>query len=214
MKRHTTIGEQFNFGFIALMILLMILGYSARSAIGRIGGELSTAVNVTARKMDLVGGLRAQFQDLEAYARRTQFAFVVNHLVATNEKLGVRAACSMCHTLETRQTRERELGAMAAGIQATVAQLQPLVTTESGNKYLATVRTGIGNYVSLFSQYLKLTEQNQFDDAHGVLRDQMFPLVDEIDKVMTNCGMKSRRRSNCLTSALAGRFPTRAELNF
>jgi methyl-accepting chemotaxis protein len=185
MKRQTTIGEQFNLGFLAVMILMIILGYSARSAIGRIGGELSTAVNVTARKMDLVGGLRAQFQDLEAYARRTQFAFVVNHLVATNEKLGVRATCSMCHTLETRQTRERELGAMAAGIQATVAQLQPLVTTETGNKQLAAVRAGIGNYVSLYSQYLKLTEQNQFDDAHGVLRDQMFPIVDEIDKVMT-----------------------------
>src|SRR4029077_5228975 len=103
----------------------------------------------------LVGGLRAQFQDLEAYARRTQFAFVVNHLVATNEKLGVRATCSMCHVQETRQIRERELGAMAGGIHATAAQLQPLVTSESGNKHLATVRAGIGNYVSLYSQYLK-----------------------------------------------------------
>jgi hypothetical protein len=150
MKRQTTIGEQFNAGFLAVMILMIILGFSARSAIGRIGGELSTAVNVTARKMDL-GGLRAQFQDLEAYARRTQFAFVMNHLVATNEKLGVRAACSMCHMLETRQTRERELGAMAAAIQATVAQLQPLVTTASGNKHLAAVRAGTGNYVALYS---------------------------------------------------------------
>jgi methyl-accepting chemotaxis protein/methyl-accepting chemotaxis protein-1 (serine sensor receptor) len=185
MKRQTTIGEQFNLGFLAIMILMIVLGYSARSAIGRIGGELSTAVNVTARKMDLVGGLRTQCQDLEAYARRTQFAFVVNHLVATNEKLGVRATCSMCHILETRQTRESEMGAMAAGIQATVAQLQPLVVTESGKKYLAAVHDGIGNYVSLYSQYLKLTEQNQFDDAHGVLRDQMFPIVDEMDKVLT-----------------------------
>ena len=37
----------------------------------------------------------------------------------------------------------------------------------------------------LLSDYLKLTEQNQFDDAHAVLRDQMSPIVDQLDHVMT-----------------------------
>jgi methyl-accepting chemotaxis protein len=184
MKRQTTIGQQFTLGFLGIIVLFLILGYSAHSAINSIGMELEHAVNFTAKKMDLVGVLLGEFQDMKAYARRTQFSFVVNHLVQGNEQFGATATCSMCHILETRGTHERELGEMAAGIKATVAQLQPLVTTKNGEKYLQAVRADVDNYASLYSQYLKLTGQNQFDDAHGVLRDQMFPIVDEIEKAM------------------------------
>ncbi len=184
-KRQITIGQQFTFGFLGVMVLLVALGYSAVNGITKIGGELGTAVNVTARKISLVGSLRLDFQEMQAYARRTQFAFVVNHLVQTNEKVGANITCSMCHSLEGRETRERELGAMAVNVKKTVAQLLPLATTDSEKKCLATVQAGIDNYAPLFSEYLKLTERNQFDDAHGVLRDQMAPIVDEIDKVMT-----------------------------
>lgn len=167
------------------MVLLVTLGYSARNGMTKIGGELSAAVNLTARKIGLVGILKADFQDMQVYARRTQFAFVVNHLVGANEKFGANATCSTCHTLEGRETRERELGLMAVNIKKTVEQLRPLVTTKNEKKCLATVDAGIDHYVPLFSEYLILTERNQFDDAHGVLRDQMAPIVDEIDKVMT-----------------------------
>lgn len=166
------------------MVLLVTLGYAAVNGITQIGGELSTGVNSTARKISLVGTLRLNFQELQVYARRTQFAFVVNHLVQANEKFGANVTCSMCHTLEGRETRERELGDMAVNVKKTVAQLLPLITTESEKKCLATVQAGVDNYVPLFSEYLKLTERNQFDDAHGVLRDQMAPIVDDIDKVM------------------------------
>ncbi|HTS49496.1 MAG TPA: methyl-accepting chemotaxis protein [Bryobacteraceae bacterium] len=184
-KGQLTIGQQFTLGFFGIMLLLAALGYSARNGINRVGGELSAAVNVTARKIALVGDLRAGFQNMQVYARRTQFAFVVNHLVQTNEKFGATVACSMCHTLENRHTRESELGAMAASVKKIIAQLEPLVTTQSEKKGLAAVESGIDQYVPLFSQYLKLTEQNQFDDAHGILRDQMSPIVDQVDHVMT-----------------------------
>ncbi len=183
-KSQMTIGQQFTLGFFGIMLLLAALGYSARNGINTIGGELSTAVNVTARKIGLVGDLRADFQDMQVYARRTQFAFVVNHLVQTNGKFGAAVACSMCHTLESRQTRERELGAIAASVKQTIAQLQPLITTPAEKKSLAAVESGIDRYAPLFSDYLKLTEQNQFDDAHAVLRDQMSPIVDQLDHVM------------------------------
>ena len=184
-KGQMTIGQQFTLGFFGIMILLAALGYSARNGINRVGGELSTAVNVTARKIALVGDLRVGFQSMQVYARRTQFAFVVNHLVQTNEKFGATVTCSMCHALESRQTYESELGAMAASVKQIIAQLQPLVTTQSEKKCVAAVESGVGQYVPLFSQYLKLTEQNQFDQAHGILRDQMSPIVDQVDHVMT-----------------------------
>ena len=192
-RRQITIGQQFTFGFLGVMVLLVTLGYSARNGMTKIGGELNSAVNVTAKKIGLVGVLTADFQDMQVYARRTQFAFVVNHLVQTNEKFGANVTCSMCHTLEDRQSRERELGAMAVNVKRTVAQLRPLVTTESEKKCLATVEAGIDQYAPLFSEYLKLAESNQFDDAHGVLRDQMAPIVDGIDKVMAQLRGEAQR---------------------
>ena len=64
MKKQMTIGSQFTLGFLVAIALILVLGYSASSAIGRIGRDLDIAVNVTARKMDLVGELRVSFEDL------------------------------------------------------------------------------------------------------------------------------------------------------
>ncbi len=188
-----TIGQQFTLGFLGIMLLLAALGYSARNGINGVGGELNTAVNVTARKIALVGDLRADFQNMQAFARHAQFAFVVNHMVQTNQKVGASVECSMCHTLESRQTNESELGAIAASVKRSIAQLRPLATTPSETKSLAAVESGIDQYVPLFSQYLKLAEQNQFDEAHGILRDQMSPIVDQVDHVMTELREQQRK---------------------
>src|SRR5438309_9984719 len=148
------------------MILIAGLGYMGRRSISSVGGQLSSAVNVTARKMDLVGGLLMQFEDMKSYARRTQFAFVVNHLVQTNARVGANVTCSMCHMLETSETRERELAMIAGSIQGTLGQLEGLTSQEGELKQLRAARGGIDRYVSLHSRYLKLTASNQFDDAH------------------------------------------------
>jgi len=184
MKKQMTIGAQITFGFLITMALLLGLGYSARSAIGRVGRELDTAVNVTARRTDLVGELRVAFQDMKAYTELTQFAFVANNLLQPSEKVGAALMCSMCHVWEGRETPERELLAKAAVVRTAVSQLQPLITAENDKNHLATVRAGIDDYVSLFRQYLDLIARNQFDDAHSVMRDRMFPLVERVDQAL------------------------------
>jgi len=184
LNKQMTIGQQFTLGFLGMMILLAALGYSARDGITRIGGELSTAVNVTAKKIALVGDLRAGFESMQSYARRQQFAFVMNHQVQSSDKHAAGDSCSMCHALESGDSQEHEMGALAGGVKQTIAQLAPLATTETETKSLAAVQSGIEKYIPLFSHYVKLTEGNKFDDAHGVLRDQMAPIVDEIGRLM------------------------------
>jgi methyl-accepting chemotaxis protein len=193
MKKQMTIGSQFTLGFLVAIALILVLGYSASSAIGRIGRDLDIAVNVTARKMDLVGELRVSFEDLKTHTRKNQFAFVANNLLQPNTKAGATATCSMCHVLGSRETGEHELLAKTANMETIVSQLQPLITSEKEKKYLATVQAGINDYVSLFRQYSDLTSRNQFDQAHGIMRDQMFPLVEKIDQVLNQLHDEGRK---------------------
>jgi methyl-accepting chemotaxis protein len=196
IAKSLTIGQQVTFGFLLSMVLIAGLGYMGRRAISSVGGQLSSAVNVTARQVDLVGGLLMQFEDMKSYARRTQFAFVVNHLVHTNAQIGANVTCSMCHMLETNETRERELGVMAATIKATLGQLERLTSHEADLKQLRAARAGIDMYVSLFGRYLKMTAANQFDAAHGVLRDEMFPTLDGIDDALKQLRERAAKALN------------------
>ena len=196
IAKSLTIGQQVTIGFLLSMILIAGLGFMGRRAISSVGGQLSSAVNVTARKMDLVGALMMQFEDMKSYARRTQFAFVVNHLVQSNARVGANVTCSMCHMLETSDTRESELATIAASIKGTLAQLERLTSQEAELKQLRAARGGIDVYISLFSRYLKLTASNQFDDAHGVLRDEMFPTLDGIDEVLKQLRAQAQQALN------------------
>ncbi|HEX8984886.1 MAG TPA: methyl-accepting chemotaxis protein [Bryobacteraceae bacterium] len=183
MKR-ITLGAQVTGGFLVAIALLFGLGYLGRSATGSIGQDLDQAVNVTARKMDLVGELRTGFQDMKAYAVKTQSAFVMTNLAQSSAKVGAEAACSMCHVQETRENGNREMRALGASIAGTISHLQPLVASQTGKKSLATVGTSVGEYVSAFDEYLSLLDRNQYDDAHAILRDRMLPMVEEIGKML------------------------------
>ncbi|HUI57586.1 MAG TPA: methyl-accepting chemotaxis protein [Bryobacteraceae bacterium] len=184
MKTKMTIGAQVTSGFAIAIALLLGLGYSGRSSVGRIGSDLDKAVNVTAKKIDLVGELQTGFQAMKAYSVKTQFQYVANHLTQANAKAGAEMACSMCHAEEGRDAVERGMHAIATPVTTAVSQLQPLVSSEQGKKSLALVETRVNEFVSQFSEYLSLTGKNRYDDAHAVLRDRMLPLVDEVDRVL------------------------------
>jgi len=180
MKKQMTIGAQVTIGFLVTMGLLVGSGYLAYSALGKIGRELDTVVNGTARQADLVAELRGGVQNMKSYAAKTQINYVMNHLV--HARAGT-ADCSMCHVQETRETAEREMGAIAASVTAAVSKLRPVIASETGRNSLARAQAGAQDYASMFGEYLSLVDRNQFDEAHVVLRDRMFPLADELGKV-------------------------------
>jgi len=192
IKRQMTIGARVASGFGVAIVLLLGLGYSAYNTVGGIGREVDATVNVTASATELSVELRNKVQELKAYAKRTQFAFVTNRLVQANTRVGAVAECSQCHTRETREVSERELRAIAAGVRATVAKLQPLTSSEQLQKSLRTMDASVQDYAAMFSEYLSLLERNQYDQAHGILRDRMFPAVEALDKILDQLGDEER----------------------
>ena len=189
------------------MLLLAALGYSARNGINGVGGELNTAVNVTARKIALVGDLRADFQNMQAFARHAQFAFVVNHMVQTNQKVGASVECSMCHTLESRQTNESELGAIAASVKRSIAQLRPLAATPSRNKIPGGRRERHRPVCAALQSISEACGAESIRRGPWHPRDQMSPIVDQVDHVMTELREQQRNRSNWRTGARAIPLP-------
>jgi len=184
MSKRMTLGVQVIGGFVLALVVVAVLGVWARIAIGGLGSELDTAVNVNARRSALAAELWAGFQDMKSYSIQTQSSFVMTRLAKPSVQVGAVVECSACHTTETRAVRERQMGEVAAKVRATISQMQPLATTEESRKSLGTLQAAVQDYTSLFSQYLGLVDGNHYDDAHGVLRDQMFPLVEKTDNTL------------------------------
>jgi len=184
VKTHISIGKKVTYGLLVAFSLTLGLGYGGWSSIGKMGHELDTAVNITARKMDLVGELTTGVESMKTYGSKTQFAFVMSNLTQTNAKLGANTTCSMCHVAEGRETKQREMAAITTDITSTISKLDPLVTSETGRKALASVGDNVARYPAMFREYLTLVDGNKYDDAHALLRDRMFPLVDETEKFL------------------------------
>jgi methyl-accepting chemotaxis protein/methyl-accepting chemotaxis protein-1 (serine sensor receptor) len=187
-----TIGAKVTAGFAVALALLVGLGYSARIAIGSIEREVNQTVHVTGKAMELGAELQTDVRDMKVFAAKTQFSFVMNRLVPPNPKAGAVLECSMCHSLEPRETSERQLRDLVAKIETSAARLQPLMGSGQSKNPLGALRTNVRDYVSMFGEYLTLVERNQYDDAHAVLRDRMFPLIGVMDKSLTDLHQEQR----------------------
>ena len=54
MNGRYTVGRKLNLGIVALVLSVSLLGYTSLAAISGLGHSLDTAVNSTAKKLDLV----------------------------------------------------------------------------------------------------------------------------------------------------------------
>ncbi|MFN7993030.1 MAG: methyl-accepting chemotaxis protein [Bryobacteraceae bacterium] len=193
MKKRLTIGVQVTSGILAAIALLLVLSFWAHSTIRRIGQEVDTTVGVTAQALELGGELRTKVRDMKTYAAKTQFAFVMTRLAQPNPKAGAVAQCSMCHSQETPEIAGGEMRAMAAAVTMTAKKLQPLIGNAQLKSSLGALPANVRDYVSLFDDYLNRVNRNQYDEAHGLLRDQMFPLIDGMEKVLSQLREEDQR---------------------
>ena len=60
MKSQMTMGKKLMSAFGGIILLVLGLGFVSFTSVGNLGTSLEEAVNVTAKKLDLVNGLRAR----------------------------------------------------------------------------------------------------------------------------------------------------------
>ena len=181
--RSWTIGKKLMTGFGVMLAMTLTLSYFSLTAIGTLGGAL--AAN-TAKTMELVGTVRLGLQEMIALARMAQLTYVVNHIKKLESTQGspIKSGmeCSACHSMDGFENSGREFDAIAMRVKGQIAELRPAVLDAEGRKCLQTLEAGISSWLPLYQEFLQRIHQNDYEEAHSVIRDKMSPILDEIDK--------------------------------
>ena len=176
-----TIGRKLGLGVATLGAFLLVLSFTSLRAISKLGEALDESVNGTARRLELVGATRAAFQELKDQSLRDQIAYAILELEKGSASTAA-VSCSSCHVPAPVDESVRTLEATERTVRKQTAELQRLLSDEISRKSLASIEAGASTWLADSRQYLALANSKKFEDAHAVLRDQMFPILDEVEK--------------------------------
>jgi len=169
------------------VVSLAVLSVTSFQAISTLGASLDAAVNNTAAKLELVGATEDAFQKLKSDSVREQIAYAILELErrsATQHqaRAGDGTSCASCHTPAAVDDSVRGLEAAGAVVQQRVEKLRGLVSDEAARKALDVFDKGASGWLASNKEYLGLAGSRRFEDAHTVLTDKMFPILEEVEK--------------------------------
>jgi methyl-accepting chemotaxis protein/methyl-accepting chemotaxis protein-1 (serine sensor receptor) len=136
-----------------------------------------------------------------------QLTYVVNHikrLESTDQRPAIKSGmeCSNCHTMEGFESSGPEFEAMAARVKGQIAELRPSVPGAAGQKSLQLLEAGISSWVPLYREFLQRIHENDYEEAHSVIRDKMSPILEDIDKAARLLG--DRQRDSTIAASKEG----------
>jgi methyl-accepting chemotaxis protein len=181
MFSHLTIGKKLALGVTGFIVCMAILSLTSLWVISSLGTSLDTAVNGTARKIDLISGVRQSFQQMKTVSQREQVAFAIAELQRRSPN-GAQWDCPACHTASPAADTIHAIEASGHDVHQSSTELHHLITDPAALTSLNVLDDGAARWLDSSRQYLTLAEGNHFEDAHAILRDQMFPVVEQTDK--------------------------------
>jgi methyl-accepting chemotaxis protein len=194
-----TIGKKLALGVAALVLSTVFLGIDSLAAVARLGKSLNTALNVTAQELDLVARARDDFQELKSQSLQQQLAYTIGemelHHSASTGTDGV--PCSSCHAPAPVEESMRSLEKVAADIRHQTSELRGLISEDAARRELDTVDQQAAAWMAGSREYLQLAQGGRFDDAHAILRDRIFPILEVVDKTSR---LLSQRERDVLTA--------------
>jgi methyl-accepting chemotaxis protein/methyl-accepting chemotaxis protein-1 (serine sensor receptor) len=173
--------------FAALLVLVGALGYCALAAIRGLGASLDTAVNVTARKMDLARSIHSNLYRMRLHAALAEISLIDNLLVqhvtqksAAGETSEV--VCQDCHTPDKTLSNRQLFESVATNLGNEIATLSPLIASPDERNALNTLEKGAAQWKGLYEKYLNLAGEKEFPAAHDIMLGEIYPLVDDLAK--------------------------------
>jgi methyl-accepting chemotaxis protein len=175
-----SLGKKLTLCFVAIASLGLALSYSSLSAIRRLGGMLDMATNVAARRLDLVSEIRGGFQEMETHAKKTQFAHAILKLEGSATLDGI--SCSACHAVSASDDDAREFEAEAGRVLQYISDARGLTADKHSRAELGMLERSVEKWRELYGDYLAKISAKDFIAAHDIMRDQMLPVLGDIDK--------------------------------
>jgi methyl-accepting chemotaxis protein/methyl-accepting chemotaxis protein-1 (serine sensor receptor) len=183
MKLGTKITARLLLGFAAMLLLVLGLSYASLTTVDRLGASLDSAVNAGARKLQLTGEIRAGFEEMRADAGKVEMSSV-NMLVGDLETHETAAGlgCSSCHTKDDVTNQKQRFDTTGDRLKGKIGELRPLITGESEARALDTMLAGVNEWRTFYEKYLTLTWQHHFVDAHDIMLQKLYPLMEGLNK--------------------------------
>jgi len=181
MSVHLTIGRKLAISVAASVACLAVLSITSLKVISKLGASLDAAVNVTGKKLDLIGREREAFEELKSASLRAQIAYAIAHLERGSAG-AAQEGCSTCHSPAPVADSAREIEASRAIVGKLGGELRRLVSDGTERNALDTLDRGASQWAENSNEYLGLAGSGRFVDAHAVLRDKMFPVLEETEK--------------------------------
>jgi methyl-accepting chemotaxis protein/methyl-accepting chemotaxis protein-1 (serine sensor receptor) len=184
MKFKTRITAKLLLGFAAMLVLVLLLSYASVNAIGRLGDSLDTSVNAGAKRVQLLGKIHAGFEELRADAGMVEMSSV-NMLVGQLEtpESAAGLGCSSCHTKDDVSNQKQRFDAAGVRLKGKIAELRPLITDANQGRALDTIESGVAEWRALFENYLQLTWGHHYVEAHDVMLQKIYPVMQGLDTV-------------------------------
>lgn len=181
---HWTIGRKLTLGVAALVVCAVFLGAASLTVIGRLGRSLDSALNVTARQLDLVARARDDFQDLKNLSLRQQIAYTISEMERREAagKSAVGGQCSSCHVADSAAESLQSLQKVGADIARQTVQLRQLGAAGAEHRELDALDAQAAAWLKGSRDFLQLAEAGKFEEAHTILRDRIFPILDKVDE--------------------------------
>ena len=158
------------------------------------GGSFDKAATVSDRKLQLVGEIRTGVEEMRADAAKLEMSLVnmsIGHLETGKEGMAI-SACSSCHTKETVDQQKKRFNAAGATIRRHLAEMRLLTAADQDRAMLDQVEDKVAEWFRLYDTYLELSWKKDFDAAHEVMLEKIYPLVESIGAQL---GQASRSRA-------------------
>ncbi|MES2393148.1 MAG: methyl-accepting chemotaxis protein [Acidobacteriota bacterium] len=181
MFSRLTIGKKIACGVSGFILCMAILSLTSLWVISTLGSSLDSAVNGTARKIDLLGTARQSFQQMKTTSQHEQIAYAVAEL-ARRSPNGSQWDCTACHSPSSPADTIHSIEASGNAVHQASGDLHNLVSDPTERQSIDVLDNGASRWLESSRQYLTLAGNNHFEDAHAILRDTMFPLIEQTDK--------------------------------
>jgi len=152
---------------------------------------------VSSLEIDGVASVRDDFQELHAKSLQSQLAYSIAAL--EHARAGPQGAggmpCSSCHASAPAEQALHDLDIVAADVRRQTGQLRRLVSEDDARRQFDSLDQDAAEWLADSRDYLELARNGRFEEAHAVLRDRIFPILDQVNEISKLLWQRERNAS-------------------